>query len=147
MPHDEPIEIDGERQALVVRGTYGKKDKGRSVWVSRIDGYAVGTKFKYARTFLGDSRPVTITWGAESWTEQHVIVPLTQLRHEDLLQISIGKWARSFWQYLDFGGFNEIEPLDDKRFGQIFGLRYGAPKAPRDPNAPAERMFRDTEDS
>lgn len=145
MPHDEPIEIDGDRRALIVRGTYGKKDKGRSVWVSRIDGW--GTKFSYARTFLGDSRPVTVTWGAESWTEQHVVVPIAQLKHEDLLQISIGKWARSFWQYLDYDGFNEIEALDDKRFRQLLGLRFGSKaKVERDPNAPAERMFRDTED-
>lgn len=128
----EPIEVDDTR--LIVRGTYGRKDQGKSVWVARIEG--LDPKFTFSRTFLGESRTVTINPdGWESWTEQHVIVPVAMLRHNDLLQVSTGKWQRSFWRVLVLDSWR-IEALDEDQFRQLLGMKLAKPEG--DP----ERVFR-----
>ncbi len=129
MMNEPDIEVNND--GLLLRGTYGRKNKGRGVFIARIDG--TDPKWTYKRKFLGHSKTVTVQHGAESWEEQHVEVRWGDLMEGDLLEISGGRFMgrRAFYRILrpvlcsvpgcevDHGP--KLEQLDDDRFRQLLG--------------------------
>lgn len=132
------------RLVLQVEGTYGRKDKGRSVWVARIDG--LDPKFGYARTFIGTKQDIDVDIGPESWRETHVLVEIDEICvgvPPFLLQISTGKWQRTYWWFNDvrysaqcltngwgLGGPDPsvLEELTGDQFRQKLGVKVGRPE-------------------